>query len=234
MLAPGADANTTFPVRSGKKCAPARPIRRAASSLIVEAPRCSLRPPAGTPDLEPFRPDLRLLARLHLPAQLRGRCDSSDVVQQTLLKAVQAIDDFRGAGRAQTAAWLRRILANELADALRRETREKRDLGRERSPEAAVEQSSARLEAFLAADQTSPSEQAERNEQLLRLTAAVEALPEAQREAVVRHHLRRQPLDEVAATMGRSPAAVAGLLKRGLRQLRELLRGENDSPPPVT
>jgi len=88
---------------------------------------------------------------------------------------------------------------------------------------AAVEETSVRLEAWLAADVTSPSQHAARNEDLVRLATALERLPDAQREALTLHHLQRWTLDAVAKQMGRTPAAVAGLIKRALRQLREEL-----------
>jgi RNA polymerase sigma-70 factor (ECF subfamily) len=53
---------------------------------------------------------------------------------------------------------------------------------------------------------------------------ALTALPPAQREAVERHYLLGEPVSVVAEEMGKTPAALAGLLKRGLRQLRETLR----------
>ena len=46
--------------------------------------------------------------------------DPSDVVQETLLKAHQGLDQFRGDTDAEMAAWLRAILTNTLADWLRR------------------------------------------------------------------------------------------------------------------
>jgi RNA polymerase sigma-70 factor (ECF subfamily) len=184
----------------------------------------------GARGLERFRAYLLLLARLRLDPRLRGKLDPSDVVQQTMVQALQALDRFRGCGEAALAAWLRQILANQLANAVRDLGRAKRDVGRERSLEAALDASSARLAAWLAAEQSSPSQRADRNEQLLRLAEALEALPEAQREALTLHHLHDWTLEDVGRHLGRSPAAVAGLIKRGLKQLRLLLR-EPQAPP---
>jgi RNA polymerase sigma-70 factor (ECF subfamily) len=174
--------------------------------------------------LEQYRDYLRLLARLQLDPRLHRRVDPSDVVQQTLLQAHQAIDQYRGATEAQRAAWLRQILARCLAHTVRDHGRERRDLAREWSLEAALDQSSARLESFLAADASSPSERADRNERLLRLADALAAVPEAQREAVTLHYLQGRSLAEVATVLGRSRPAAVGLIQRGLKQLRTLLR----------
>ena len=174
-------------------------------------------------DLERFRKYLRVLAQVQLNPQLRGKLDPSDIVQQTLLEAYQARDRCPSQDSAAQAAWLRKILARNLANAVRDVGRAKRDVRREQSLEAAVEASSARLEAWLVAEQSSPSQQVERNEQLLRLAEALDQLPADQQEAVVLHHLKGQSLSEVAGQLDRSPAAVAGLLHRGLRRLQDLL-----------
>ena len=63
----------------------------------------------------------------------------------------------------------------------------------------------------------------QRQEQALRLSAALGRLPDAQREALVLRHLRGWSLAQIAGQLGRSRAAVAGLLKRGLQQLRREL-----------
>jgi RNA polymerase sigma-70 factor (ECF subfamily) len=179
---------------------------------------------AGGWALERFLDYLRLLARLQLGPQPQARVDASDVVQQTLLEAQQKLRAFRGRSEAELAAWLRQILAHNLADAFRALGRAKRDVHRERSLEAALHESSARLEAFLAAEQSSPSQQAQRNEQVVRLAQALGQLPEAQREAVVLRHLQGQSLAAIAQHLGRTPAAVVGLLQRGLKALRGLLQ----------
>ena len=114
--------------------------------------------------LEQFREYLRLLARLQLDPRLRGKLDPSDVVQQTLLEAYAKRHQFRGSTEGKWLAWLRQALAHNLADALRAFGQALRDVARERSLEAAVEASSRRLEVWLAANQSSPSQRTQRHE----------------------------------------------------------------------
>ena len=177
----------------------------------------------GQLPLERYREYLHLLARAQIDPHFQARLDASDVVQEALLKAHRAGDRFEHRSDAETAAWLRRILLNTLADAARRLGAQGRDPRRERSLERSLEESSARLERWLAAEHSSPSEAAIREEELLRLAGALARLPPDQRTAVELLHLRGCSVDDIGALMGRSPQAVGGLLRRGLGKLREIL-----------
>jgi RNA polymerase sigma-70 factor (ECF subfamily) len=173
--------------------------------------------------LEQYREYLHLLARLQVDERLQGKLDPSDVVQETLLKAHAALGQFHGASDAEMAAWLRAILTNTLTDALRRFQARARKVDQERSLQAALEESSSRLEAWLAAEQSSPSEQAIRQEQLLDLAQALAGLPPDQRRALELRYLKGCTVAEVASQMDRTKEAVAKLLLRGLARLRNLL-----------
>ena len=179
--------------------------------------------------LEQFRGYLQLLARSHIDPRFHPNLDASDIVQQTLLDGFQRREQFRGSSEAQLAQWLKQILVNNLADAVRALGRAKRDIKRERPIEAAIGDSFSRVEGWLASDQTSPSERAANIEQFVQLAACLAKLPEGQREAVMLHHLQGWSLAELAAHLHRSEGAVAGLLHRGLKQLKQMLvetRGE--------
>ena len=182
-------------------------------------------PTRGKPEwaLDRYAEYLRLLARLQLNPRLRAKLDASDVVQQTLLKAHEHRDQFRGSSEAELVGWLRTILSNTLAGALRQFGAAVRNVNREHSLEADLEESAARLEGWLAAAQSSPSERVMRCESLVRLAEALGQLPDEQRQVVELHHLKGWPVAEVADALGRTKPAVMGLLFRGLKKLRELL-----------
>ncbi|GAC1474776.1 MAG: sigma-70 family RNA polymerase sigma factor [Isosphaeraceae bacterium] len=175
--------------------------------------------------LEPerFRKYLLILARMSVNEADRARLDPSDVVQETLLNAHRKRDQFRGQTEAEMAAWLRAMLAFDLKDAHRALVTKKRGEGRDRSLEAALDKSSAQLGAWLIADQTSPSLGAERHERAIHVADALAELPEDQREALVLRYYDGLTVAEISLQMGRSIVAVAGLLKRGSKQLRTLL-----------
>jgi RNA polymerase sigma-70 factor (ECF subfamily) len=179
--------------------------------------------PAAERPLEQYREYLRLLARSQIDPRLRAKLDPSDVVQDALLTAHAKLATFRGRTEAEKAAWLRRILANHLAQAVRRFGRQRRDAALERSLQAAVEESSARLEVWLAAADSTPRQLAERHEQTIQLARALEQLPGDQRTAVELRHLFGRTVAEIGQQMGRTEPAVAGLLRRGLKALRETM-----------
>ena len=166
---------------------------------------------------ERYRSYLLLVAQMSLwrLGPVAHKVGRSDVVQEVLLQAHIARDQFRGTSEAELEGWLRKILKNKLTDAVRHFARQKRDAARERSIHDAVDESAGRFEN-VAADQTSPSQYAGRRERALRVAEAMEALPEDQRNAVELHHLHGYSVSEIASQMGRGKPSVAGLLRRGL------------------
>src|SRR5262249_2118353 len=96
-------------------------------------------------------------------------------------------------------------------------------VARDQPLQAALDESASRLEAWLAAEQSSPSQEVERDERAVRLAEALATLPEKQREAVILRHWHGSSLVEIGERLGCTTAAVTGLLHRGLRNLRKQL-----------
>jgi RNA polymerase sigma-70 factor (ECF subfamily) len=177
--------------------------------------------------LADFRSRLRLEARLlRMDPRVRRRFDSSDLVQKTMLKAHEKLDGFRGTTRAELICWLREILHNEVRDIHRREHAQVRDVAREQSLNAALAESSARLDSVLARADPSPGQQCEQQEYLLRLTTlldtALEQLPEGQRDVVILIKLQGLSVPEIAQQMECTEKAIRDRLHRGLWRLREM------------
>lgn len=173
---------------------------------------------------ERYRHYLHLLARLQLPPRLRAKVDASDVIQQTLLEAHEAMSRFGELDETARVAFLRRMLANNLVDLARRFATEGRDVSREVALEAQMQESSCRLAALLGGDHSSPSQRAVREEEQLILASSLAQLPEDQRVVVEMKHLQGRSVAEIAEAIGRSETAVGGLLRRGLKRLRELMK----------
>ena len=172
-------------------------------------------------DLDKYRPYLNMLVRLQLDDALKAKVDASDIVQLTLFEAHRSHEDFRGESEQQRLAWLRSILARNLADEMRKFSRQKRNVHLEQSLQAAVCESAIRVERWLASEEGTPSQNAIVNEQLVGLALALMRLPVDQRKAVEMHHLQGLSSADIAKHLGRSEVAVAGLLRRGLKKLRE-------------
>jgi RNA polymerase sigma-70 factor (ECF subfamily) len=176
-----------------------------------------------------YRPVLRLIAEQAIGPGLRRREDASDIVQRTVLEAYAAIAQFQGGSEPEFAAWLKQILRRNVANLVRDNRAAKRDVRREQFLDEADGSLSV---AWLhpAAKSTSPSQRLIKAEAALNLAQALEQLPDEQQIAVRMRHLHGCSLDDIATTLEKSPAAVAGLLRRGLKALREHIGGDAGWP----
>jgi RNA polymerase sigma-70 factor (ECF subfamily) len=177
-------------------------------------------------ELEEFRDDLRDLAQKQLDRRLWDRVDLSGLIQKTLLEAWQAWEQFQQLGAADRKPWLRRVLVNNLKDALDQLRTQRRDVRRERSLDEAREDSSTRVQAWLASEESSPSQKAIRQEEAQRLKARLEAAlagVSPERRKALELHLEKRTLEEIAKEMGKSKTAVAQLVHRGIGDLNRLL-----------
>ena len=173
---------------------------------------------------------LRALAAMNIsvPAHLRSKFDPVDVVQDALLRAHQNAKALEGRSVDEREAYLRKCFASAVTDRIRHFDTQAHRVALECSIERTLEESSAGLAQVLAATQTSPSQNAVKAEELLRLASALACLPERQREAVSLHHLESLTLEETSLRMNVTKEAVIGLLRRGMEKLREKLCDRRD------
>lgn len=168
--------------------------------------------------LEEVRPRLKKFAQDRLPGPLKRRVDASDLVQKACLSAIRRFEHFEGDRIADFMNWLLTIHERNIKDTIRDHARsQKRDINREASD--------GHFERLRAPREVSPSQLLIGKEQLASLDAALERLPERQREAVHLQHIRGMKIAEIAKLMECSHASVAGLLRRGTAEVRQFLGG---------
>lgn len=158
---------------------------------------------------------LRLVPRaLGYAARMLGdRAEAEDVVQEAMLRLWRAAPGWR-AGEAQVSTWLYRVVTNLCTDRLRH---------RKRRPAAALD------EAPEVADGARGAEagliEADR---MAALQAALDALPDRQRQAVILRHIEGFTNPEIAEVMDIGIEAVESLTARAKRALTAVLAGRRE------
>ena len=154
-----------------------------------------------------FLPLLQRWAHGRLPSHARGLADTDDLVQVSLLRALDHLEGFEMRREGAFLAYLRRILMNSLRDEIRRS---KRRPGESLDGHDLVSADRSLLEQQVGRDTMEAYE------------AALTRLTEAQREAVIMRLEFGYSYPQVAEAMGRTtPNAARMLVARALVQLAE-------------
>ncbi|MEM9803388.1 MAG: RNA polymerase sigma factor [Planctomycetota bacterium] len=135
--------------------------------------------------------------------------DAEDIAQETFVRAWRGLALHRGDGRF--GAWLLGITVHLARDLQRR---------RGQGPET---DAAALLESIDAAPNRSPGDSESRREQQRLVEAAIAALPERLRTALVLRAFEGQPYEEIGRITGVRPATVRTRLVEARRALRRLL-----------
>jgi RNA polymerase sigma-70 factor, ECF subfamily len=177
--------------------------------------------------LQLYRPYLNLIAGQRIDARIVRRVSATDLVQDALTDAAAQFQSFRGTTEAEFSALLEIILNHALDNAVRMHVlAEKRSVVRERPLYYQEGSASFYWFDFTARDAT-PSKVLIRGERALRLARHVESLPGKQGAAIRMRFFEGLKVRQIAQTMDMSHSAVAGLLKRGLRILRDTMNEDS-------
>lgn len=156
--------------------------------------------------------NLRLTPRAFAQAMrmLNNRAEAEDVAQEAMMRLWKIAPDWRQ-GEAKVTTWLYRVVANLCTDRLRRQ----RSVGIDAVPEPQDESASA-------ADGIQDAAR------IKALYAALDELPDRQRQAVVLRHIEGLGNPEIAEIMDISTEAVESLTARGKRALSAILAGRRE------
>ena len=161
---------------------------------------------------ERYRERLRVALRKKLgSAYQKARVDSEDVVQDGILAALQRIDSFEYQGQGSFLAWLLRVSERELLMRLRAQGAKRRDAGRERPLDEALD---------LAGAEASPSQVAAGRETEAQVERALDSLAAQERDVIVLRRYLGLDSKEIAEELSLvSAGAVRALLSRAQAKL---------------
>ncbi len=161
----------------------------------------------------------RLLAARLLPRvlsvasrMLRDAAEAEDVAQEAMLRLWKIAPEWR-TGEAKVSTWLHRVTANLCTDRLRKSGRGVA-LDQVAEPE---DDTPSVAEKLLDADRAKA------------LDAALQELPERQRQAVILRHIEGLSNPEIGEIMDIGIEAVESLTARGKRALATALKGKKDA-----
>jgi len=180
--------------------------------------------------LDRHREALRRAIALRLDPALARRVDASDIVQDVLLEANQRLREYLKNPTMPFHVWLRALAKDRLIDAHRfHRQAQRRSLDREQAaqPPAWAADSSVQLLAHLLDPERTPASQAVQQEMERKLTAAIAALGDDDREVIWMRHYEQLGNHEVAEALGLTEPAASMRYLRALRRLRAELVGES-------
>jgi RNA polymerase sigma-70 factor (ECF subfamily) len=172
--------------------------------------------------LVPHLAGLTSFVRLHGGTAARGRETAADIVQSVCREAVAGIEKLRGEDEAAFRCWLYAIALNKVRDRYDYHRAKVRDIRRE---EPMILDSHVDDHEVLScyASFESPSKEAIVKEELARMEAAFDQLPEDHREVLSLTRIAGLSYAEVGERLGKTEGAVRQLVYRARARLAGLL-----------
>lgn len=166
-------------------------------------------------------PPLVAFIRARSGKAIAARESAVDIAQSVFREVLQDADRIELKGEGAFRNWLFMQATRKVLDRAKFHGRDRRDVGKE----VAIHQAGPAADALLDCYATiaSPSRHAAAREELARFEAAVQQLPDHQRDAVTMSRLMGLSYDQVAEQMGITESAVRGLVARGLAALSGVL-----------
>lgn len=160
-----------------------------------------------------------------LVGPLVGLISADDILQETFIQAIGDIEQCEARTEQVFFAWLKSVADHRWQDITKGLNRKKRsgDHVQVRRPLGDLADSMVDLVELISDQGKSPSRRVARNEAVQAIRVGIAGLANDQREAICLHHIEGKSLEDTAAAMGRSPAAVRGLIHRAKRALRNTM-----------
>ena len=174
---------------------------------------------------ETNRKRLKRMIRVRMSERVRPRVAASDVLQEAYVDLAQQLGNYAKDPKLPFFLWMRRVTGQRLAKVHRAHLGQKiRNVNRERRLDVAMPDASAVYMANQLAGQfTTVSEKAMRNENELRMQAAIEQVSETDREILAMRHVEQLTNSEIAVLLEISESAATNRYVRAIRKLKDAM-----------
>jgi RNA polymerase sigma-70 factor (ECF subfamily) len=152
-----------------------------------------------------------------------------DVVQETFIHAIRDIGNCQATTDPSFAAWLSTIADHRLHDIIKGLYRQKRGGDRRRVQSPVVDATNALVDLIelISDHRSTPGRSLARREAVQAIQIGIAGLPAEQREAIRLRYLKGKSIEDTAAQLGCTAAAVNGLVRRAKEGLRRALHNSS-------
>lgn len=171
-----------------------------------------------------FQPRLERMVEFRLDRRLRGRVDSSDIIQESYIEVARRIGDYTSNPTVAFYVWVRQITWQTLVSVHRRHLGQKRHPGMEvRLARKDANGTAYSIADALIAQLTSPSSAAQRAEEYDQMREALAKMEETDREVLALRHFEQLGNNEVAEILKISRTAASNRYVRAIKRLGDVL-----------
>ncbi len=172
---------------------------------------------------ERYVPRILRIVRMRIGAGLRGHMESMDVVQEVMIRAIKAFDQFEAKDEAAFLHWISKLVQNEIRDLADYHKAEKRNADREVTTTKESTDNRSVLSQIPADSLYKPSFQVRLKEDVLQLEAALDQLPEKQREVIIMRQYEGMSFKDIGEKLGCSEDAARMQFARAMDRLTDLM-----------
>ncbi|MBI2336842.1 MAG: sigma-70 family RNA polymerase sigma factor [Deltaproteobacteria bacterium] len=168
------------------------------------------------------------IVRARLGPQLRTKVESMDVVQEVMIRAVKAFDNFEPKDEAAFLHWISKLVQNEICDLADYHGAQKRNLHQEIQSKQDSEKDRSILSNIPADSLYRPSFQLRLKEDVLALEAAMDNLSQVQKEIVIMRQYEGLSFKEIGTELNLSEDAARMQFARAINKLTDFMTQTNE------
>lgn len=166
------------------------------------------------------------IVRMKLGAKLRNKMESMDIVQEVTIRIMKGFDRFEPESEGAFLNWISTLVQNEIRDLADYHGAAKRNQDQEVREKINDSISGSVLNAIPASSEYRPSFQLKLKEEVLELEAALDQLPEKQRDVIVMRQYEEMSFKEIGKVLDCSEDAARMQFSRAMGKLTDILSNE--------